>query len=177
MADEIQTGMCRTGKWFAFQHTAIQPDVMTLAKALGNGMPIGACLARGKAARVFAYGNHGSTFGGNPLACRAALTVIEVMEQEQIAQRTTELGEYFLTNFRAGLANVAGVKDIRGQGLMIGIQLERDCGELVKQGLAKGILINVTAGNVIRLLPPLVITQQQADQIITTVIDLIRDFL
>ncbi|HPY39563.1 MAG TPA: aminotransferase class III-fold pyridoxal phosphate-dependent enzyme, partial [Thiolinea sp.] len=177
IADEIQTGMCRTGKWFAFQHTAIQPDVMTLAKALGNGMPIGACLARGKAARVFAYGNHGSTFGGNPLACRAALTVIEVMEQEQIAQRTTELGEYFLTNFRAGLANVAGVKDIRGKGLMIGIQLERDCGELVKQGLAKGILINVTAGNVIRLLPPLVITQQQADQIITTVIDLIRDFL
>lgn len=177
MADEIQTGMCRTGKWFAFQHTSIQPDVMTLAKALGNGMPIGACLARGKAARVFAYGNHGSTFGGNPLACRAALTVIEVMEQEQIAQHTTELGEYFLANFRAGLVNVAGVKDIRGQGLMIGIQLERDCGELVKQGLAKGILINVTAGNVIRLLPPLVITQQQADQIITTVIDLIRDFL
>lgn len=177
IADEIQTGMCRTGKWFAFQHTSIQPDVMTLAKALGNGMPIGACLARGKAASVFGYGNHGSTFGGNPLACRAGLAVVEVMEKEQLAQRAAELGEYFLTGFRTGLADVAGVKEVRGKGLMIGIQLERDCGELVKQGLAKGILINVTAGNVIRLLPPLVITQQQADQIITTVIDLIRDFL
>jgi acetylornithine aminotransferase len=177
MTDEIQTGMCRTGQWFAFQHTSIKPDVMTLAKALGNGMPIGACLARGKAAKVFAYGNHGSTFGGNPLACRAALAVIEVMQKEQLAQRAAELGEYFLTGFRTGLKDVAGVKDIRGKGLMIGIQLDRDCGELVKQGLAKGILINVTAGNVIRLLPPLVITQQQADQIITTVMDLIRDFL
>ncbi|TXH68084.1 MAG: aspartate aminotransferase family protein [Thiothrix sp.] len=177
IADEIQTGMCRTGKWFAFQHSSIQPDVMTLAKALGNGMPIGACLARGKAASVFAYGNHGSTFGGNPLACRAALAVVDVMEKEQLAQRAAELGHYFLAQFRAGLAEVAGVKDIRGKGLMIGIQLERDCGELVKQGLAQGILINVTAGNVIRLLPPLVISQQQADQIITTVIDLIRDFL
>ncbi len=177
IADEIQTGMCRTGKWFAFQHTAIQPDVMTLAKALGNGMPIGACLARGKAASVFGYGNHGSTFGGNPLACRAALAVIEVMEKEQLANRATELGEYFLQQFRAGLQDLAGIKDIRGKGLMIGIQLERDCAELVKQGLAQGILINVTAGNVIRLLPPLVISQQQADQIITTVIDLIRDFL
>lgn len=177
MADEIQTGMCRTGKWFAFQHTAIQPDVMTLAKALGNGMPIGACLARGRAASVFGYGNHGSTFGGNPLACRAALAVIEVMEKEQLANRAAELGEYFLQQFRVGLQDLAGVKDIRGKGLMIGIQLERDCAELVKQGLAQGILINVTAGNVIRLLPPLVISQQQADQIITTVIDLIRDFL
>lgn len=177
MVDEIQTGMCRTGQWFAFQHTSIQPDVMTLAKALGNGMPIGACLARGKAASVFGYGNHGSTFGGNPLACRAALAVVEVMEQEQLAKRAAELGQYFLQQFRAGLANVTGVKDIRGKGLMIGIQLERDCGELVKLGLAQGILINVTAGNVIRLLPPLVISQSQADQITTTVIDLIRDFL
>lgn len=177
MVDEIQTGMCRTGQWFAFQHTSIQPDVMTLAKALGNGMPIGACLARGKAASVFGYGNHGSTFGGNPLACRAALAVVEVMEQEQLAKRAAELGQYFLQQFRAGLANVTGVKDIRGKGLMIGIQLERDCGELVKQGLAQGILINVTAGNVIRLLPPLVISQSQADQITTTVIDLIHDFL
>ncbi|WP_298612039.1 aspartate aminotransferase family protein [uncultured Thiothrix sp.] len=177
MTDEIQTGMCRTGKWFAFQHTSIQPDVMTLAKALGNGMPIGACLARGKAASVFGYGNHGSTFGGNPLACRAALAVLEVMEKEQLANRAAELGHYFLQQFRAGLTDVAGVKEVRGKGLMIGIQLERDCGELVKQGLAQGILINVTAGNVIRLLPPLVISQPQADQIITTVIDLIRDFL
>ncbi len=177
MVDEIQTGMCRTGKWFAFQHTGIQPDVMTLAKALGNGVPIGACLATGKAAQVFGPGNHGSTFGGNPLACRAALAVVEVMEKENLAARAAELGDYFVAQFKEKLSGVAGVKDVRGKGLMLGIQLERDCGELVKQGLAKGILINVTAGNVVRLLPPLVITQQQADEIIAKVTELVRDFL
>jgi len=177
MLDEIQAGMCRTGKWFAFQHTAIKPDVMTLAKALGNGVPIGACLASGKAAGIFGPGNHGSTFGGNPLACRAALAVIEVMENEQLAIRAAELGEYFLTQFRVKLADVAGVREIRGKGLMLGIELEKDCAELVKQALAKGLLINVTAGNVIRLLPPLVITPAQADQIITTVTELVRAFL
>jgi acetylornithine aminotransferase len=177
MLDEIQAGMCRTGKWFAFQHTSIKPDVMTLAKALGNGVPIGACLAGGKAASVFGPGNHGSTFGGNPLACRAALAVIEVMENEQLAAQATALGEYFLTQFRQSLAGIDGVREIRGKGLMLGIELEKDCAELVKQALAKGLLINVTAGNVIRLLPPLVITPAQADQIITTVTELVRAFL
>lgn len=177
MLDEIQAGMCRTGQWFAFQHTSIKPDVMTLAKALGNGVPIGACLAGGKAAAVFGPGNHGSTFGGNPLACRAALAVIGVMEQENLAARAAELGEYFLSQFRTRLADMAGVGEIRGRGLMLGIELERDCGELVKQALAQGILINVTAGNVIRLLPPLVITQEQADQIITMVTELVQAFL
>lgn len=177
MLDEIQSGMCRTGKWFAFQHTGIKPDVMTLAKALGNGVPIGACLAGGKAASVFGPGNHGSTFGGNPLACRAALAVLEVMETENLAVRAAELGDYFLSQFRAKLAGMAGVSEIRGKGLMLGIELERDCTELVKQALAQGILINVTAGNVIRLLPPLVITAAQADQIITMVTELVQAFL
>lgn len=177
MVDEVQSGMARTGTWFAFQHSHIQPDVMTLAKALGNGVPIGACLAAGKATHVFGPGNHGSTFGGNPLACRAARAVIEVMEHDNLTARAAELGEYFLSQFREKLAGVAGVRDIRGKGLMIGVELERDCGELVKQALERGLLINVTAGNVIRLLPPLIITDAQADQIITMVSELVQAFL
>lgn len=177
MLDEIQAGMCRTGQWFAFQHSTIKPDVMTLAKALGNGVPIGACVAGGKAATVFGAGNHGSTFGGNPLACRAALAVIDVMETEQLAARATELGAYFLDQFRSKLADTAGIRDIRGKGLMLGIELDKDCTELVKQALEKGLLINVTAGNVIRLLPPLTLTQAQADTIITTVTALVQAFL
>lgn len=177
MLDEIQAGLCRSGKWFAFQHSAIKPDVMTLAKALGNGVPIGACLAGAKAANVFAPGNHGSTFGGNPLACRAALATLKVMQDEQLDQRAAELGQYFVTQFKQKLGSLSGVDDIRGQGLLLGIELNKDCGELVKQALAKGLLINVTAGNVIRLLPPLVTSQAEADQIITIVTQLVQDFL
>ena len=177
MLDEIQAGLCRSGKWFAFQHSAIKPDVMTLAKALGNGVPIGACLAGAKAANVFAPGNHGSTFGGNPLACRAALATLKVMQDEQLDQRAAALGEYFVTQFKQNLGSLNGVNEIRGQGLLLGIELNKDCGELVKQALAKGLLINVTAGNVIRLLPPLVISQAEADQIITIVTQLVQDFL
>lgn len=176
MVDEIQTGLCRTGRWFAFQHAGIQPDVMTLAKALGNGVPVGACLAGGKAQGVFGPGNHGSTFGGNPLACRAALAVIEVMEKEQLAARAAELGEYFVTQFREQLQDVSGVTAIRSKGLMVAIQLEQNCGELVAQALGKGLLINVTAGNVIRLLPPLVLTNAEADTIINTVSALVKSF-
>ena len=177
MLDEIQAGLCRSGKWFAFQHSAIKPDVMTLAKALGNGVPIGACLAGAKAANVFAPGNHGSTFGGNPLACRAALATLKVMQDEQLDQRAAELGQYFVTQFKQKLGSLNGVDDIRGQGLLLGIELNKDCSELVKQALAKGLLINVTAGNVIRLLPPLVTSQAEADQIITIVTQLVQDFL
>jgi acetylornithine aminotransferase len=177
MLDEIQAGLCRSGKWFAFQHSAIKPDVMTLAKALGNGVPIGACLAGAKAANVFAPGNHGSTFGGNPLACRAALATLKVMQDEQLDQRAAALGAYFVTQFKQNLGSLNGVNEIRGQGLLLGIELNKDCGELVKQALAKGLLINVTAGNVIRLLPPLVISQAEADQIITIVTQLVQDFL
>ncbi len=169
--------MCRTGEWFAFQHSDIQPDVMTLAKALGNGVPIGACLAGGKAADVFGPGNHGSTFGGNPLSCRAALAVIDVMEQENLAQRAAELGQYFVAQFTEQLRGVAEVTAIRAKGLMVAVQLERDCGELVKQALHEGLLINVTAGNVIRLLPPLVLTSAEADQIISKVSTLVKSYL
>lgn len=176
MLDEIQTGMCRTGKWFAFQHESIQPDVITLAKALGNGVPIGACLASGKATGVFTAGTHGSTFGGNPLSCRAALAVIDVMQNNQLDARATELGQYFLDQLNAQLAGISAVKEIRGKGLMLGIELEKDCAELVAQSLQEGVLINVTAGNVVRLLPPLILTNEQADRIIATVVSLIKAF-
>ena len=177
MLDEIQTGMGRTGEWFAFQHNNMHPDVMTLAKGLGNGVPIGACLAKGKAAEVFKPGHHGSTFGGNPLACAAANAVIDTIEEQQLLARANTLGEKLLTDLKTNLADIEGVKDIRGLGLMIGIELDRDCGELVQQALDKGLLINVTAGSVVRLLPPLILTDEQADQIIATVCDLIKAFL
>lgn len=177
MLDEIQTGMCRTGKWFAHQHNGIKPDVMTLAKALGNGMPIGACLAGPKAANIFQPGNHGSTYGGNPLACRAALAVVETMQQENLTQRATELGTTILQGFADKLHNIKGVTDIRGKGLMIGIELDRPCTELVKQALKEGILINVTANTVVRLLPPLIISDDEANQIVDAVSSLIENFL
>ncbi len=176
MLDEIQTGMCRTGEWFAFQHNGITPDVMTLAKALGNGVPIGACLAANKAADVLQPGTHGSTFGGNPLACRAALTVIDIMEKEQLALAAKQLGQYFNQQFSQKLSTINCVKEVRNKGLMIGIHLNRDCGVLVSQALEQGVLINVAAGNTIRLLPPLTLSTQEADTIIKTVSQLIADF-
>lgn len=174
--DEIQTGMCRTGKWFAFQHEDIKPDIMTLAKALGNGVPIGACLASGKAKGVLTAGKHGSTFGGNPLACRAALAVIDVMEAHQLADKAAEIGDYITETFRGEL-NEPGIKEIRNKGMMIGIELDRDCGELVSLALEQGVLINVTAGNVVRLLPPLILTVEQADQLVALVVPLLKQFL
>ena len=177
MLDEIQTGMGRTGKWFAFQHNNIQPDVITLAKALGNGVPIGACIARGEAASTFTPGTHGSTFGGNPLACRAAMAVIDTIEQEDLLNNAQTIGQYLVDGFRNSLANIDGIQDIRGKGLMIAIELDRDCGELVQVALDKKLLINVAGGNRVRLLPPLIINQQQADQIIEIVSDIIQSFL
>ncbi len=173
--DEVQTGMGRTGKWFAHQHSAAVPDVMTLAKALGNGVPIGACLARGEAADTFGPGSHGSTFGGNPLACRAALAVIKTMREEDIPGRAARLGDYLLRQFQERLADIGAVLAVRGRGMMVGIELARPCGELVRKALDKGLLINVTAERVIRLLPPLIIDEAQADQIVATVTDLVRD--
>ena len=179
--DEIQTGMSRTGKWFAFQHEfqneVAKPDVMTLAKALGNGVPIGACLASGKGTGVFTPGKHGSTFGGNPLACRAALAVIDVMESNDLADQANEMGSYLQAAFNEQLGGTSGVVNIRGKGLMIGIELENDCAELVIKALEQELLINVTAGNVIRLLPPLILTTEQADQIVEKVSDLVKVFL
>ncbi len=177
IVDEIQTGMGRTGKWFAHQHQGIKPDVMTLAKALGNGVPIGACLARGEAARLFQPGHHGSTYGGNPLACRASLSVIETIEQEKLIDRVNELSELFVHGFKEKLNGQDGIVEIRAKGLMLGIELEIPCAELVKQALDKGLLINVTAGNVVRLLPPYVMSNEQAQQVIDTVSSLIVAYL
>jgi len=174
--DEIQTGVCRTGKWFAGQHSGIVPDIMTLAKGLGNGFPIGACLAKGVAAETLVPGTHGSTFGGNPLACAAALATINTMQEEQLDQRAAYLGNYFQQGFKKALAALIAeekVLDIRGKGLMIGIELDRPCTELVRQALDKKLLINVTADSVVRLLPALITTNQQADEIIALVSELI----
>ena len=177
MLDEIQTGMGRTGEWFAYQHSNAKPDVVTLAKALGNGVPIGACMASGKAADMMQPGSHGTTFGGNPLACRAAIAVLESMEQEQCVANAGKLGTHMLAGFSAALAGLDGVTDIRGLGLMIGIELDRPCGELVSQAVAQGLLLNVTADRVVRLLPPLILTDKQADMIVEQVSNLIREFL
>ncbi len=177
MLDEVQTGMGRTGRWFACQHEALIPDVITVAKSLGNGIPIGACLAHGAAAGVLQPGSHGSTFGGNPLASHTALAVIETIEQGNYLQRAAELGTSLLDDFRSRLSGARGIVDIRGQGLMLGIELDRPCPELVSMALEKNILINVTAGKVVRLLPPLVISDEQAGEIALTVSDLILEFL
>jgi acetylornithine/N-succinyldiaminopimelate aminotransferase len=177
MLDEIQTGMGRSGKWFAYQHSKIKPDVITLAKALGNGVPIGACLARGEAAKVLQPGSHGSTFGGNPLACAAALAVIDSIEKQSLVERAAQLGKKIITGFTANLANVNGVSSIRGLGLLIGIELDRPCKELVQQALNAGLIINVTADTVIRLLPPLVMSDEEADSLVDKLSGLIKDFL
>lgn len=175
MLDEIQTGMGRTGHLFAFQHSGITPDVCTLAKALGNGVPIGACLASGKAAEILTAGTHGSTFGGNPLACSAALAVLETLERERLIERAAELGRMLLRDFRERLSDNPGVIEIRGMGLMIGIELAGPCAELVVRALEKGLLINVTAGSTIRLLPPYVLEKAQAETLLDTLCGLITE--
>jgi acetylornithine/N-succinyldiaminopimelate aminotransferase len=177
MLDEVQSGTGRTGKWFAFQHSGVRPDVMTLAKGLASGVPIGVCLAAGPAAGAFKPGNHGSTFGGNPLACTAALATLDIIESEKLMANATAVGDFIRDGFRAGLEGVAGVREIRGKGLMIGIELDFPCDELVKIALEAGLLINVTNDNVIRLLPPLIIKRDEAQQLITTLTPLITDFL
>jgi acetylornithine aminotransferase len=177
MLDEVQSGMARTGKWFAYQHTGIKPDVITLAKGLANGFPIGACLASGAAADVFTPGKHGSTFGGNPLACVAALATLAVIEEEGLAARAAKLGNVIREGIAAKLAGVAGVKDIRGKGLMIGIELDRPCSDLVERGLEAGLLINVTADTVVRLLPPLNMKDAEVQLLIERVSSIIGTFL
>ena len=173
MIDEIQTGIGRTGKWFAFQHDNIIPDVVTLAKALGNGMPIGACLTSGKANGVLVPGNHGTTFGGNPLACAVGLAVINTIKKNNYIQQVAE--NTFINTFKSKLKNNPTVIDIRGKGYMIGIQLNKDCSHLIKLALEeKNLLINVTHGDTIRLLPAFVMTEQQQNELITKIIDLIE---
>lgn len=177
MVDEVQTGIGRTGTWFAFQHTAIMPDVMSLAKGLGSGVPIGACLARGKAAEVFVYGKHGSTFGGNPLACAAGLATLAAIEDEGLCAHAEKMGELIKLGFQTAFADTPAVKVVRNAGLMIGIELDRPCGELVKMALAAKVLINVTADKVVRLLPPLVITQDEAQELVKRLSAVIKAFL
>ena len=177
MLDEIQTGMGRSGKWFAYQHSRIKPDVITVAKALGNGVPIGACLAHGEAAKVFQPGSHGSTFGGNPLSCAAALAVLDVIEKHSLVDRAGKTGKRLLDSFTANLGDVAGVLSIRGLGLLIGIELDRPCKELVQKALDAGLVINVTADTVIRLLPPLVMKDDEADVLVERLSGIIRNFL
>jgi acetylornithine aminotransferase len=177
MLDEVQSGTGRTGKWFAFQHSGVKPDVVTLAKGLANGVPIGTCIAAGEAATLFKPGSHGSTFGGNPLACRAALETLAVIEQDDLMSHAVEIGDFLRSELRARLAGNPGVRDVRGAGLMIGVELSAPCGELVARALEAGLLINVTADTVVRLLPPLIFTREQAQFAIDTLVPLIVEFL
>ena len=177
MCDEVQCGVGRTGTWFGYQHAGIVPDVVMLAKGLGGGVPIGACLTAGKAAGLFKPGNHGSTFGGNQLATTAAMTTIDVVEKEGLVANAEAIGRLIREELAEALADVVGIVDIRGQGLMIGIELDRPCGELVMRGLDAGILINVTAEKVVRLLPPLNFSAEEGRETVARLSVLIRDFL
>jgi acetylornithine aminotransferase len=177
MIDEVQSGMGRTGKWLAHQWTGIVPDVITLAKGLASGVPVGACLARGAAAQVFKPGNHGTTFGGGPLVCVAGITTLEVIERDGLMANATRMGEVIRDGLKRELAGVAGVKDIRGMGLMIGVELDRPCAEIVKRALEAGLVTNVTADKVIRLLPPLVLAEAEAKQLVAMLAPLIKSFL
>ena len=177
MLDEVQSGIGRTGTWFAFQHTDIKPDVLSLAKGLGSGVPIGACVAAGKAADVFTYGKHGSTFGGNPLATTAGYVTLQTIAEDGLCKHAEQMGDWIRDALVAGLKGTAGVVTVRNAGLMIGIELDRPCGDLVKHALEAKLLINVTADNVVRLLPPLVINQAEAKQLVDTLVPLIKNFL
>ncbi|TXH72977.1 acetylornithine transaminase [Thiobacillus sp.] len=177
MLDEVQTGIGRTGTWFGFQHSGVLPDVMALAKGLGSGVPIGACLARGAAAEVFTPGSHGSTFGGNPLACAAALATLQTIEEEKLLDNVRVRGEAIRSGLRAALVGVHGVVDIRGEGMMIGIELDRPCGELVAVVRDAGVLINVTSDTVIRLVPPLIYGAAEVDTLVMAVSGIVKNYL
>lgn len=177
MLDEVQTGIARTGTWFAFQHTNIKPDVMSLAKGLGSGVPIGACVASGKAAEVFTYGKHGSTFGGNPLATAAGLATLNIIEEEKLRENAENIGNFIREGFAAELKGTPGVVTVRNAGMLIGIELDRPCGDLVKMALEAKLLINVTADKVLRLLPPLVMNEAEAKELVQRLSVLIKTFL
>ncbi|MFC4487020.1 aspartate aminotransferase family protein [Tepidiphilus baoligensis] len=177
ICDEVQCGLGRTGKWFGWQWSEVRPDVMTLAKGLGSGVPIGACLAAGPAAGLFGPGNHGSTFGGNPLACTAGLTTLDVIETDALLDNAARVGGYLKATLTARLAHLAQIKGVRGLGLMLGVELDRPCGALVLDALEAGLLINVTAERVIRLLPPLILTIEEAQQIVERLVPLVERFV
>lgn len=173
IVDEIQSGLCRTGRWYAHQHDGVIPDILTSAKALANGLPVGACVARGAAAEAFKPGQHGSTFGGNPLVSRTACTVLDIMREEALAERAGRVGGSMLEGFRQRLAGNANLREVRGRGLMIGIELKRDATQLKQAALDRGLFLNVTQDRVIRLLPPLIIDDEQAGEIVDTVCSLV----
>ncbi len=177
MIDEVQCGMGRTGKWFAHQWADIVPDVMPLAKGLGSGVPIGAVVAGPKAANIFQPGNHGTTFGGNPLAMRAGVETIRIMEEDGLLANAAKVGAHLRAALERELAGVAGVKEIRGQGLMLGIELDRACGVIMNRALDAGLLLSVTADSVVRLVPPLIITEAEADEIVSILAPIIKTFL
>ena len=177
MVDEVQCGMGRTGKWFAHQWAGITPDVMPLAKGLGSGVPIGAVVAGPKAAHIFQPGNHGTTFGGNPLAMRAGIETIRIMEEDGLLLNATEVGAYLKQALQTQLGHLAGVKEVRGQGLMSGVELEKPCSVLTERAAQAGLLLSVTADSVIRLVPPLIITKQEADEVMSRLVPLVREFL
>jgi acetylornithine/N-succinyldiaminopimelate aminotransferase len=177
MIDEVQCGMGRTGKWFAHQWAGIVPDVMPLAKGLGSGVPIGAVVAGPKAAHIFQPGNHGTTFGGNPLAMRAGVETIRIMEEDGLLENAAKVGTHLRTALQRELGDLPGVKEIRGQGLMLGIELTRPCGALMQRALDAGLLLSVTADSVIRLVPPLIITPAEVDEVVAILAPLVKTFL
>jgi acetylornithine/N-succinyldiaminopimelate aminotransferase len=177
MLDEVQCGIGRTGKWFAHQWAGILPDVMPLAKGLGSGVPIGAVVCGPKAAHVLKPGNHGTTFGGNPLAMRAGVETIKIMEADGLMANATTVGAHLMDALKRELGELPGVKDIRGQGLMIGIELDRPCGVILNRALEAGVLLSVTADTVVRLLPPLIFTKAEADELVSILVPIVRQFL
>jgi len=177
MLDEVQCGIGRTGQWFAHQWAGIQPDVMPLAKGLGSGVPIGAIVAGPRAMDVLQPGNHGTTFGGNPLAMRAGIETLKIMQEDGLLAHAAAMGERLTAGVREGLAGVAGLKEIRGAGLMIGIELDRPCNELLLKAANAGLLLSITADSVIRLLPPLIISAAEVDELVAILVPLVRDFL
>jgi len=177
MIDEVQCGMGRTGKWFAHQWAGIRPDVMPLAKGLGSGVPIGAVVAGPRAANIFQPGNHGSTFGGNPLAMRAGVETLRIMQEDGLLENAARVGAHLKSSLERELGSLPGVKEIRGQGLMIGMELDRPCGVLVNRAAEAGLLISVTADSVVRLLPPLIFTQAEADECVSILAPLVKQFL
>ena len=177
MSDEVQCGLGRTGMWFVYQHAGIQPDVVPLAKGLASGVPVGACVVGGRAKGVFRPGNHGSTFGGNPLAMCGVVTTLDTMQEEGLLANAVRVGDAIRGGLAAALAGVAGVVEVRGMGLMIGVELDRPCGEIVKAALARGLVVNVTADSVIRLLPPLVMSEVEGRQVVERLAPIVREFL
>jgi acetylornithine/N-succinyldiaminopimelate aminotransferase len=177
MVDEVQCGLGRTGKWFVYQHAGIRPDVVLLAKGLASGVPIGACLASGPAAGVFRPGTHGSTFGGNPLACAAALATLQTIDNEKLMANAERIGGILLDGLHAAFTGRPGVVEVRGRGLMIGVELDRPCGDLVMRALQAGLLINVTMDKIVRLLPPLIMNESEANEVLAILVPLVREFL